>query len=42
MGNERVTEKGLSVVGVDTEKNILTIKGLVPGSIGGLLIIEKA
>jgi large subunit ribosomal protein L3 len=42
MGNETVTIKGLQVVGINTEKNILTIKGLVPGPKGGLLIIQKA
>ena len=42
MGNEQVTVKGLTVVGIDTEKNILTIKGLVPGPKGGLIIIQKA
>ena len=42
MGNDRVTVKGLKVVSVNAEKNILTIKGLVPGPKGGLLIIHKA
>ncbi|MBI2404852.1 50S ribosomal protein L3 [Candidatus Gottesmanbacteria bacterium] len=41
MGGERVTVSGLTVVGVDPEKNILTIKGVVPGAKNGLLIIQK-
>lgn len=41
MGNDRVTVKGLTVVAVDSEKNILTIKGVVPGAKGGLLVIQK-
>lgn len=41
MGGDRVTVQGLEVVSVDGEKNLLTIKGLVPGAIGGLLIIQK-
>jgi large subunit ribosomal protein L3 len=41
MGSDRVTVTGLEVVAVDSEKNILTILGLVPGGKGGLLIIQK-
>jgi large subunit ribosomal protein L3 len=41
MGSDRVTVKGLEVVAVDNEKNILTVKGLVPGGTGGLLYIKK-
>jgi large subunit ribosomal protein L3 len=32
MGNKRVTQKGLEVADVDTERNLLLIKGSVPGS----------
>ncbi len=41
MGGERVTVIGLKVVHVDPEKNILTIKGVVPGAKNGLLVISK-
>ncbi len=41
MGNERVTLKNLRVVGVDAEKNVLMVKGAVPGARGGLLEISK-
>jgi len=41
MGGERVTVRGLQVVGIDPEKNLLTIKGVVPGAKNGLLIIQK-
>ncbi len=41
MGGDRVTVEGLQVVSVDAATNTLTVKGLVPGSRGGLLIIEK-
>lgn len=41
MGNKRVTVKNLIVVGVDAEKNILTIKGLVPGPVGSILSITR-
>ena len=41
MGNDRVTVRGLSVVAINPETNILTVKGLVPGGRRGLLIIQK-
>ncbi len=41
LGNQRVTVKNLEVVGVDKEKNILMVKGAVPGSRGALLEIAK-
>lgn len=41
MGSDTVTVKGLSVVAIDTEKNILTVKGVVPGGKGGLVTVSK-
>lgn len=41
MGQDRVTVKGLKVVGVDLEKNILIVKGLIPGPKDALVIISK-
>lgn len=41
MGNDRVTVKNLKVVSIDSEKNLLTVKGLVPGGRNSLLIIKK-
>lgn len=41
MGQERVSVKNLIVAGVDTEKNILMIKGALPGAPGTLLEIRK-
>lgn len=41
MGNERVTVQNLEVVRVDTDRNLLLIKGAVPGPKGGLLIIKE-
>ena len=32
MGNKRITQKGLEVAQVDAERNLLLIKGSVPGS----------
>jgi large subunit ribosomal protein L3 len=42
MGNERVTQPGLRVVQVDLDRNLLLIKGAVPGANGGLVMIQKA
>jgi len=41
MGNDQVTVKGLSVIAIDSEHNVLTVKGVVPGGKGGLLTIQK-
>jgi large subunit ribosomal protein L3 len=41
MGNERVTTKKLQVVQTDPERNLLLVKGSVPGVNGGLLMIKK-
>ena len=42
MGNERVTVQNLRVVRVDEERNLLLVKGSVPGAIDGLLMIRRA
>lgn len=39
MGAEKVTVKGLTIVRADAEKNMLVIKGAVPGPVGGLVVI---
>lgn len=41
MGGERVTIKGLRVIKIDEKKNLLVVKGLVPGAKKSLLIIQK-
>lgn len=42
MGDERVTVKNLEIVEVIPEKNILLIKGAVPGARNSLVIIKSA
>jgi large subunit ribosomal protein L3 len=42
MGDERVTVKGLTVAGVDTENNLLIVKGAVPGANGSLVVVKKS
>lgn len=41
-GHEKVTIQNLEVVRVDTDKNILLIRGSVPGPKGGLLAVRQA
>ena len=42
MGNVRTTTQNLEVVRVDAERNLLLVKGAVPGSIGGDVIVKPA
>jgi large subunit ribosomal protein L3 len=42
MGGERVTVQNLEVVQVDPERNLLVVKGAVPGARGSLLLIRSA
>ena len=41
-GNEQVTTLNLSVVKIDAEKNLIAIKGAVPGNRGGIVFIRSA
>jgi large subunit ribosomal protein L3 len=41
MGNRRVKARNLEVIQADPERNLLLVKGAVPGADGGLLVIEK-
>ena len=41
MGNKGVTARNLEVIQADPERNLLLVKGTVPGANGGLLVIEK-
>ena len=42
MGAERVTTQNLEIVRIDAERNLLLIKGAVPGAPGGDVIIRAA
>ena len=42
MGNERVTTQNLKVVLVDQDRNLIGLRGSVPGSRGGILMIKEA
>lgn len=42
LGSERVTARNLALVGVDKEKNLLLIKGTVPGANGEVVFVRQA
>jgi large subunit ribosomal protein L3 len=42
MGNERVTVLNLEVVHADRERNLLLLKGAVPGPTGGLVMVKSS
>lgn len=42
MGDARLTLKNLRIVAVDTENNLLMIRGAVPGPTGAYVLIKKA
>jgi large subunit ribosomal protein L3 len=41
MGNERVTVQNLRVIRVDPVRNLVAVKGAVPGPRGGLVVVKK-
>ena len=41
MGGDRITTSGLQVMKVFAEKNLLLIKGAIPGHKGSLVIVKK-
>jgi large subunit ribosomal protein L3 len=42
MGDEQVTTQNLQIIKIDTENNLLLIKGSVPGATGGDVIVSPA
>ena len=42
MGDERVTIKKVRVVRADTDRNLLLVKGSLPGARGSLILVKKA
>ena len=42
MGNERVTVQNLRIVSIDAERNLILVKGAVPGPTKGMLLVRKA
>ena len=42
MGDDRVTAQNLRIEFIDPERNLLGVRGAVPGARGGLLLIKEA
>jgi large subunit ribosomal protein L3 len=42
MGDDRVTAQSLKVVLVDAERNLIGVRGSVPGAKNGLVLINEA
>ncbi|MBR9805586.1 50S ribosomal protein L3, partial [bacterium] len=42
MGAERVTVQNLEVVRVDAERNLILVKGAIPGAPGGNVVLRPA
>ncbi|MBA2346707.1 MAG: 50S ribosomal protein L3 [Solirubrobacterales bacterium] len=40
MGNKRITQKGLTIVQIDAEQNLLLVRGAVPGSRNGMVEVR--
>ena len=42
LGNSRVTVQNLRVAKIDLERNLLYIRGAIPGPNGGLVLVRQA
>lgn len=42
MGDDRITQQGLRVVRIDLDRNLLLVRGAVPGANEGLVMIQKS
>ena len=42
MGNKRITVKNVKIVRIDNEKNLMLVKGAVPGAPGSSLMVRKS
>lgn len=42
MGSDRVTAKNVKIVRIDGEKNLLLVKGAVPGAVGASVLVRKS
>jgi large subunit ribosomal protein L3 len=42
MGNKRVTVQNLKIALVDAERNLIAVRGAVPGPRGGLVLVRTA
>jgi large subunit ribosomal protein L3 len=42
MGNKQVTVQGLEIAGIDADQNLIMIKGSIPGSTNGIVILKES
>ncbi|HOZ47667.1 MAG TPA: 50S ribosomal protein L3 [Candidatus Hydrogenedentes bacterium] len=42
MGNQRITTQNLEVVKVDADKNLIVVRGCVPGANGGMVVVRES
>ena len=42
MGNKRITTQNLEIMSVDPEKNLVAVKGCLPGAPGGMVVLKKS
>jgi large subunit ribosomal protein L3 len=42
MGTQQVTVRNLEIISVDTEDNVIAVKGAVPGPNGGYVVVRRA
>lgn len=42
MGNKRITCRSLEVINIDSDRNLLVVKGAIPGANQGMVIIQQA
>lgn len=42
MGGDRVTIQGLTVAGIDMDRNLILVRGAVPGTRGGLVVVRES
>lgn len=40
MGNETVTQRGIQVIDADPDRNLLLLKGSIPGGVNGIVIVR--
>jgi large subunit ribosomal protein L3 len=41
LGDARITVKNLRILSVDPERNLVALRGAIPGPNGGLVVIRK-
>ena len=41
MGNKRITQRGLEVVRIDGERNLIMVRGSVPGPRGAIVEVRS-